>query len=153
MSCRIEEPPSAISAQLLAAAAEAAPRPAAAAAAGPGLWQRIVDFFGSVAHHPGLAAAATLLVVAGVAGTLYVTGRSDVAQPPIETESASSRSAMASPPAGQAAEGAAAPADSKDVAKEEQPVADTVTAAVDGGSVGSGWRRCRCHGGSAQAVS
>ncbi len=80
-----QEPPAAISAQLLHAAATQAPAPAAAAkvAAEGGLWASIKGFFAPVVMHPAMAAVATLVLVAGVAGTLYLRGDVEVAQPPV----------------------------------------------------------------------
>lgn len=69
-----EDPPAALSAQLLAAAAEQAE-----AAARPGLVERLRAWLAPIAQHPGLAAAASLLLVAGVAGALYVTGGAELA--------------------------------------------------------------------------
>lgn len=68
------EPPVALSAILLHEAARRAPAAAAprAAAAEEGLWARIKSWFRPIALHPAAAAIATLVVVAGVAGTLYV---------------------------------------------------------------------------------
>ncbi len=74
------EPSPAVSARLLHAAAMAAPaaRPAAERA---GLWARIKGFFQPVFMHPAMTAAATFVLVAGVAGTLYLTGNFDRAEP------------------------------------------------------------------------
>jgi hypothetical protein len=81
-----EEPPAALTAQLMHAAARAVPARRGAAAVpveveGPGLWERIKAFFRPVMMHPGLSAAATLVVVCGVAGVLYMTGNFDRAEP------------------------------------------------------------------------
>ena len=75
-----EEPPAAISAQLLHAAAKAAPA-ARAADERPGLWARLKGWFGPVFMHPAISAAAMFVVVVGVAGTLYMTGNFDKAEP------------------------------------------------------------------------
>lgn len=74
-----EDPPAALSAQLLHAAAEAAPsrgsvKTAAAAAAGGGFIARLLEFFRPLVSSPALAAATMFVLVAGVAGALYVTG-------------------------------------------------------------------------------
>lgn len=77
-----EEPPNAVSAKLLAAAAQHAPNQAAAVdGESHGFFGWLAGLFKPIMMHPGLAAAASLVTVAGVAGTLYVTGRDDVAQP------------------------------------------------------------------------
>ena len=70
------DPPVALSAILLHEAARRAP--AVAATAGPrlgdegGFWARVRAFFRPIALHPAAAAVAMLVLVAGVAGTLYV---------------------------------------------------------------------------------
>jgi hypothetical protein len=82
-----EEPPQAVSARLLHVAAETAPRKRATALAlpldddEPGLWSRILRFFQPLVANPAVAAAAMLVLVAGVAGALYLGGNVDVAQP------------------------------------------------------------------------
>jgi len=76
-----EEPPPAISAKLLhAAAQQAAASPAAAHAASnddesSGIWAWVTALFRPLVLYPGLAAATSLVLVAGVAGALYVSGR------------------------------------------------------------------------------
>jgi len=74
-----EEPPSRIDAQLLAEAARSVPggkRAAAAAAGGEaaegGFWARLVSWLQPMVARPAFAAAASLVLVAGVAGVLYV---------------------------------------------------------------------------------
>jgi hypothetical protein len=68
-----EEPPGRISAQLLAEAARVAPQPRRVApAAEAGLWARFVSWLQPVVQRPALAAAASLVLVAGVAGVLYM---------------------------------------------------------------------------------
>jgi len=91
-----EEPPAAITAQLMHAAARARPSAAPAAVAGVGLWARLRAWFRPVMMHPAMAAAATFVLVAGVAGTLYLTGNFGAAEP--RTRSA------ATPPASRAAD-------------------------------------------------
>ncbi len=68
------EPPVAVSAILLHEAARRAPAVAAAPARGSeeGFWARVRSWFRPIAMHPAAAAIATLVLVAGVAGTLYV---------------------------------------------------------------------------------
>ena len=63
------EPPPAVSALLLQAAAKHAP-----AAEGSGFFARMVDWFGVIGRHPALSAAAMLLVVASAAGIVYMRG-------------------------------------------------------------------------------
>ncbi len=76
------EPPAAVRAALLEEAARAdhvnaAARPEAEAAGGAGLWARFVDrWLGPAMRHPALAAAATLVVILGVAGALRLQGGS-----------------------------------------------------------------------------
>lgn len=73
-----EEPPAAITAKLVSAAAEAVK---ASEPARPGLWARLLAFFEPIAAHPALAAAASLMLVVTIGGVLVLTGRSDVAEP------------------------------------------------------------------------
>src|SRR3970040_1892434 len=75
-----QEPPTAVSARLMHAAAMAAPA-ARPVDERPGLWGRLKGFFAPVLMHPAMAAAATFVLVAGVAGTLYLTGNFDRAEP------------------------------------------------------------------------
>jgi hypothetical protein len=86
-----EEPPAAISAQLLHAAAKAAPAPRPADER-PGLWTKLKGWFSPVLMHPAISAAAMFVVVVGVAGALYMTGNFDKAEP-------RARSAATPPPA------------------------------------------------------
>jgi hypothetical protein len=70
------EPPQAISARLLQAAEEHAPRRAAVPVEAPsGFWARIRAWMAPFAAHPGVMAAATLVVVAGAALYLQQGGR------------------------------------------------------------------------------
>lgn len=74
------EPPQAISALLLQEAARRAPKivpEASGAAEGGGRWMRWLT---SLLAHPGLAAAAMLVVVVGVAGSMYLRGGAKVAE-------------------------------------------------------------------------
>ena len=76
-----EDPPAAISAQLVHAASQRkVPRAS-------GWLSSLRTAFRPLMLHPGMTAAASLIVVAGVAGTLYITGNSQVAQPAVESES------------------------------------------------------------------
>jgi hypothetical protein len=82
----VEDPPVAISNKLLAMAAQEAP--AEKKAAGISIFQRISDFLLPAVYHPGLASAATLVLVAGLGATLYVNGKSQVAEPTVATQAA-----------------------------------------------------------------
>jgi hypothetical protein len=69
-----EEPPEVISTKLLHAAAAAAGSRAAVDEEQPSLWARLRRLFMPLMMHPGLAAAASLVLVGGVAGALYLSG-------------------------------------------------------------------------------
>ncbi len=73
-----EEPSHAVSTSLLAMAAQHAPVPQAERR---GLFAWLGDVLMPLMAHPGLAAAATLFLVVGVAGTLYVKGNAKLAKP------------------------------------------------------------------------
>ncbi|HEU5059383.1 MAG TPA: anti-sigma factor [Kofleriaceae bacterium] len=117
------EPPSALSAILLHEAARRAPAVAVAAPraadSGVGFWARLRAWFRPIALHPAAAAVATLVLIAGVAGTLYVrhgdemTDTRDLVSPPA---TAADSNAAASTPAEE-------PAPSLDI-----PVAPAATA-------------------------
>jgi hypothetical protein len=98
-----EEPPAAVSAKLMHAAAMHAPGPAARKrAADEGEKKGILAWLSSlirpVAMYPGLAAATTLVLVVGVAGTLYLSGRNQVAEPRVSSPGAAPPTAtMAAP--------------------------------------------------------
>ncbi len=83
----VVEPPQALSARLLLAAAEHAPKRAAAARAADGgdfergLWARMRRWFAPLVAHPALAAAASLMLVAGVGGALYLRGKATPGEP------------------------------------------------------------------------
>jgi hypothetical protein len=109
-----EEPPEAISTKLLhAAAAAAAANRAADDEEQTSLWARLRRLFMPLMMHPGLAAAASLVLVGGVAGALYLSGGLKMAAVSHERAAAP---AMADPQARpmaaleQATAGAAAPA-------------------------------------------
>ncbi len=86
------EPPSAVTAILLHEAAKHVPakRRAVAIAARdddkPGLWAWLVGMMAPVVRHPAAAALATLVLVAGVAGSLYLR-EVKIAQPLVKSES------------------------------------------------------------------
>lgn len=75
-----EEPSDAVSNRLLALAATHAPKPTKAKSEG-GLWAWFGNLIMPLATHPGLAAAASLVLVAGVAGTLYYKNGGHAAEP------------------------------------------------------------------------
>lgn len=79
-----EEPSSALSAILMHEAAIAAPKAAASETRG-GFWAAITGFFAPIAMHPAASAMATLIVVAGVAGTLYLRKGDIVAEPTVSS--------------------------------------------------------------------
>src|SRR5690242_2594016 len=93
------EPPQAVSAMLLQEAARRAPR---RVVRDDGKESWLTRFMRSFVMHPAMAAAATLVLVIGVAGTLYMTkGSGETAEPtksqgPAATEQAA---APATPPA------------------------------------------------------
>ncbi|WP_428265487.1 zf-HC2 domain-containing protein [Haliangium sp.] len=93
----VEEPPAALSNQILHQAAKQV-------AARPSWWARMGAWFELLSAHPGLAAMATMVLVLGVAGVLIIGGRSDE---------------MLSEPIAERAAASAAPAkESKDVDRE-----------------------------------
>jgi len=59
--------------------AKAGAKATAVAAPGGGLWARVRGWFQVMAAHPAMAAAATVVLVAGAAGVLYVNGRGNPA--------------------------------------------------------------------------
>ena len=94
------DPPMEMTAGLLAAAAKAV-APAAVAQEAPrssskeSLWARILGWFQPLLAHPGLAAAASLALVATIGGVLYMNNRGDLAEPPLADQRAKSASANA----------------------------------------------------------
>lgn len=104
-----EDPSPALTARLLHEAAKAVPSRAVSVDAG-GLWGWLAKLFAPVAAHPALAAVASLVLVAGVAG--YLTMRGEVTP---ETERPTSATADTTVPPGSPGpeprqEGGAAPA-------------------------------------------
>ena len=80
-----EEPPATVTAKLLHAAALHAHAPTSSASRARadegeqrGVWAWLSSWFRPIVMYPGLAAAASLVLVAGVAGALYMTGRGGV---------------------------------------------------------------------------
>ena len=111
------DPPSALSAILLHEAAKHAPakkRAVAIASADdkPGLWAWLVGMMAPVVRHPAAAALATLVLVAGVAGSLYLR-EVKIAQPLVKSEAPSPAHAEIS-----SAPAAAATADRKELGLE-----------------------------------
>lgn len=113
-----EEPPPALSAQLIREAAARSTSPKAEAAAGGGLFAWLGKLF-SPLQHPALAAVASLILVAGVAGTFYLRdGDDQFAEPeatspePAEAATAATaeRSLPPSPPPAAGGESEAQPA-------------------------------------------
>ena len=76
-----EDPPAAVSAQLMHAAASAQKSKRR------GVLTWLGGLFHGLSLHPGLAAAASLVLVVGIAGTFYLTGKKQLATP-VETSSA-----------------------------------------------------------------
>jgi len=75
------EPPRRGLDELMAAARSRAPARTAVAPEPPGFWARLRAWLQPIVAHPALASAAMVIVVAGVAGVLYVKGRVDPAVP------------------------------------------------------------------------
>ena len=71
------EPPSGVTARLMAAAASQIETERR----GQGVWARLRAWLEPITGHPALAAACSLVLVAAVGGTLYLSGRTDVAEP------------------------------------------------------------------------
>jgi hypothetical protein len=86
-----EEPPAAVTSKLVHAASADRPR---AAVPATGLWAAIKRWFQAGRSHPGVYAFATVILVAGVAGAIYIAGGSDAADEPM------ARSEAPAPPAG-----------------------------------------------------
>lgn len=120
-----EEPSAAVSNKLLALAAQHAPAKKSDPEEQKGFFARLTDLFLPLAYHPGLAAAASLLLVAGLAGTLYVSGKSQVAEPVARSNAPRPEAATfadkslqnAPTPSDSAAPAAGAPARGADIAK------------------------------------
>lgn len=79
-----EEPSDAVSNKLLAMAAQNAPKKEEES---KGFFLWLSDLLLPAAYHPGLAAAASLVLVAGLGLTLYVNGKSQVAEPVVASQS------------------------------------------------------------------
>lgn len=89
-----EEPPASISAQLVHAAAAAVPtsskKSAEPLAAGGGVFSWLKNLFMPLAMHPAMAAAASLVLVVGVAGAIYMSGNWKVSEPTADSKASSS---------------------------------------------------------------
>jgi hypothetical protein len=109
------EPPASLSAILLHEAARRAPQtssaPPVVAPARAGWWARLLERFRPVVLHPAAAAVAMLVLVAGVAGTLYVR-HGDMAGPKHAAEQSPTASPAAPVPADSPAPPPPAPAGS-----------------------------------------
>jgi len=140
-----EEPSDAVSNKLMALAAQHAPKPASESR---GLFAWFSDVLIPQLSHPGLAAAATLVLVVGVAGTLYVKGGAKLAQPNAPSNAAApAREESGQPPAASSADvapGAATTQSLSAAANEgsvpsEDPALDEVQRQEDEGSVRGGY--------------
>jgi hypothetical protein len=100
-SMPVEEPPPALSAQLLHEAAKRAParKRAHTIDERPGLFETVAALFRPVWQHPAAASVAALMLVAGVAGALYLRGVDSPAHPTASTAA----EAPEGPPASRAA--------------------------------------------------
>ncbi|MCG8422929.1 MAG: hypothetical protein MJE77_33910 [Proteobacteria bacterium] len=125
-----EEPSQAVTAKLLHAAAIYAPATAGAVEADVAIGSRlgawIKRYFRPVALYPGLAAATSLLLVASVAGVLYVSGRTDLAGPEVTAQARDSESVMVKSTASDPSSGLSA---SAGLGKGDKSVAEAPTAA------------------------
>jgi hypothetical protein len=122
-----EEPPPAITAQLLHAAAKQVGGKATGVATGVvavGFWARMRKWFEPLAMHPGLAATASLLVVGGVVGVLYLSGKDKVAQPNAPTHATAPSSTVESTAELRFGSDAPAPAPGNGASAEEKPAAE-----------------------------
>src|SRR6185503_14336636 len=113
-----EEPPSRLTAQLMAEAARSAPQARAAAIpAEAGMWARFVSWLQPLVQRPALAAAASLVLVGGVAGVLYMRKGEELTS----TTPASTPVSEATPPAAATgSESAAERAPTREVARRKQ---------------------------------
>jgi hypothetical protein len=138
-----EEPPSRLTAQLMAEAARSAPQMRAAAAAEAGFWARFVSWLQPLVQRPALAAACSLLLVAGVASLLYVrkgeeltstapttattsvdtdTATGELAEPPPPVTAATPADTSGATLEGDAEQASDEPAKREDSARAEKPL-------------------------------
>jgi hypothetical protein len=143
------EPPGRLTAQLLSQAAQMAPRrEPTSAGAGGGLWARLRSWFGPLIAHPGLAAMASLVLLAGVAGVLIVRGGDELTEvnrnaPANEAPTGTAQSAPApAPPPGGAADPAAGAMEGGAAASSSSP-ADTAAPDEASGSAAASADRAR----------
>ena len=139
-----EEPPPAISAQLLAHAAQAAQRRGGTApVVAPGFWARLRSWFQPIIAHPGLAAACSLVLVAGVAGVLILrqgdkltsATRSAEPEPEADQRSINPGASAEAPPAAESAPTGAAGGEASAVEGDQAPAeapADEPSGVVSG---------------------
>ena len=98
------EPPAAITAKLMHEAAKRAPVVPQRAHAGrddeqSGTWGWFLTLMRPLAAHPGLAAAASFMLLVGVAGSLYWSGKHKFAEPSLDDRAASASPTGAESPA------------------------------------------------------
>ncbi len=128
------EPPQAISAQLLQEAAHRAPKVRAAASDAPAREGWFARFVQSFVRHPAMAAAATLVLVVGVAGSIYLrTGEKGMVEPTVGQLAAPSAATDQSNLQNQAGSGVDGVAVA--LAEDKQQETQTVTGA-DRGAMG-----------------
>lgn len=132
-----EEPPAAVSAILLHEAARRAPAVAAARGAEGGFWDRVRAWFQPLMH-PAAAAVATLVLVAGVAGALYMrrgSEMSDSGRPVASGEPAPAATPKSDPAAPAGGEGAPSTITAMPAIPAQAPAAEeqaALGAAADG---------------------
>lgn len=134
-----EEPPASVSAILLHEAAKSAPAKVAAREpleeSSGGLWAWFIGLLTPIAAHPAAAAVASLVLVAGVAGTLYVTKGDQMARPELARSAETGDryiqvqpgAGIATPAATDEENGEAAPALADLDVPEPAPAASTAT--------------------------
>ena len=105
-----------------------------AGAAGGGLWARVRGWFQVMAAHPAMAAAATVVLVAGTAGVLYVNGHGSAAPEATAPAAAQTRSSAVDLPGG--GRGPAGGDEGETGASRE--IEEAVTAPGTGAAQGSG---------------
>lgn len=131
-----EEPPAALTAKLMHAATVHAPKRAASSER-TGVLGWLASLFRPIAMYPGLAAAASLVLVVGVAGTLYLSGHSQMAEPRTAAP-APAATATATPAADVARAENAALAEPAERAREEEAAKDGYAPAQEEAGAASG---------------
>jgi hypothetical protein len=111
------EPPHSVSALLLQEASRRAPRPARALDGDSESW--FARFVRSFTAHPAMAAAATLVLVFGVAGSLYLRGSMKMAPPPVAVTGGAADEPAAEVPVAAPAAAPAAPTGRADLAEDK----------------------------------